>query len=86
MCDKETQQQFNKIHITCATRGEQIKQMEEKLDKIDKKLDVVLENKADKSEVNRLENFITKVMWTAITSLIGFLITVIWFLISQIIK
>lgn len=31
----------------------------------------------------KLEAFMTKVMWTAITSLIGFLVTIIWFLIQN---
>lgn len=40
---------------------------------------------ASKENVNKLEKFVTKVFWTALTSLIGFLVAAIWFLIDKLV-
>lgn len=42
--------------------------------------------KADKEEVNKLEEFIGKVMWVAVTSLIGFLVTLVLLFVGFLMK
>jgi hypothetical protein len=44
----ETEKELNKIHITCATRGQDIKTMDEKIDLLTKKIDI-LNNGLNKS-------------------------------------
>jgi hypothetical protein len=75
---------INNITQNCAVRGVEIKNTMEKLDSIEKKLDKVLEEKADKTSVETLRKFVTRVLWTSVTSLVGFLIAVIWYLIEKV--
>ena len=76
---------------------EQQNKQEDKLDKLNQdgitqhaetmeKLETISETKADKSSLDKLENFVSRVMWISITSLIGFLVSIVFFLVQELSK
>lgn len=49
------------------------------------KLETISEIKADKSSLDKLEGFVSKVLWLSVTAVLGFFSTAIWFLIDLVI-
>ncbi len=76
---------------------EQQNKQEDKIDKLNQdgiiqhaetmeKLETISETKADKSSLDKLESFVSRVMWISITSLIGFLVSIVVLLVQELSK
>ena len=70
---KKLSQQFNDFRVEIAALPSRI------IEKTDEKYGTL-------KDQDRIDKALNKVMWTSVTSLIGFLITAIWFLIDKILK
>ncbi len=67
-------------------RNEMNEERKRQHDETMQKLQDISDEKADKSSFDKLECFVSKVMWISVTSLFGFFISIIWFLINMAFK
>ena len=95
---EKTTEEITNIKIDMKGMKKDIGFIKESLQKLENKLSKFIDecrssfpnkNEFDKFEdetkdrFEKLEKFITKVMWTSVTGVLGFLISIIWFLVER---